>query len=377
LKQDYQTLCHALADYPADVIAQALRVLQSGAVYRSEKALGVAQWAADLHCRLEGKKGQLRSNIIWAAVAAAPAGFCHLRSTVISTLLDDIKAGMDFDSISRRWKDKLHPLQYQRPTAAPTAGVIAAAEKAFEATGAAKSLERRFATTADILKWEWQPKSAEATPEQKGGLFDHLRPKSPTVKELDLPPALMTVERFRRDILPTATGVEVQAPSSGPYYGLLTAAHPDSPPILQWDGLEGCERNPVSWYFYSGGSTASNWHLSSGWVECSGVFLPPHQWRQPEKFVHQGLHLFFALKGCWDGRVGVGTGLCLFPETLRSEYHSVRSVIEAHSRKGTLPNPESGTANGVAIGKGSGEQSLTVRVTTAGGRASYRIDRWE
>jgi hypothetical protein len=191
--QDFGTLSHALSDYGPEVIAQAVRVLEAGALYRSEKALAVAQWAADLHRKLDGAKGERRRNLLWLAAATAPVGFCHLRSTVISTLLDDIKAGLNFDTISRRWSQKLHPLQYQRPSAAPTDGAIAAAEKTFAATGAAAALQRRYATLSDVQQFLWRPEGqgsgeqCNPHPQPKGsiGLFDRLRQNRQPVKELE------------------------------------------------------------------------------------------------------------------------------------------------------------------------------------------------
>ena len=392
LKQDYQILSHSLADYGPDVVAQAVRVLEAGAVYRSEKALGVAKWAADLHRRLDGLKGQRRANVLWLAVAQAPVGYCHLRSTVISTLLDDIKAGLPFDAISERWAKKLHPLQYQRPTAPPSSGAIAQAEKVFEAMGAASALNRRFATLADVQVKLWVPKRdcIPDDPKRQGGLFDHLRSDKQPVKELDLPPVPITFDKFRREVLPTASEVEVLVPSVGPFYGLVTAVDPEAKAILQWDGLMYGDtlevvggkpdlpmaRNPVSWYFWASGSPASQWGLRPGqWAEVTCLFLSPHQWQQPEKFQHQGNAAHFALKACVESRTeGLGSGL--FPEILRSEYHSVRSVIEAHSRSKSIQNPEDGTANGIAFQKGT-PNTLTVRVRSGGGRASYRIDRWD
>jgi hypothetical protein len=110
--------------YNKSTAEQALRVLKADALDRSEKTLGVAQWFFDLHEALSthGISPSRYVNIIWKAVATAPAGFCHIRSSMISTLLDDIVTGLSFDAISRRWAEKMHPLQYQRPQAAPKEG---------------------------------------------------------------------------------------------------------------------------------------------------------------------------------------------------------------------------------------------------------------
>lgn len=351
-------------------MAQASRILHQDAVYRSEKAIGVATWFTDLHRKLENVKGPLRDNIIWLAAATAPVGFCHVRSTVISTLLDDIKEGLAFDAIARRWQEKLHPLQYQRPSAAPSEGAIAAAEKLVERLGVAKSLERRFATLDDVLAKVWSPTAEK--PKKSGGIFGHLKGKI-RATGVELPNTTMTWDKFHRTVLPSALSIELRAPSSGPYYGLVTAADMQAPAILQWDGLQDHPRNPVSWYFYHNGSTAQQWGLiPDNWVSVSAVFLAPHAWQEP-RFTHQGQNAFFALEGCRDTR---DPGLCLFPEILKSEFHAIRSVIEAHSRTGGIQGAEHGTANGIALQKG-GSSNIVVRVRTAEGTATYTLDRWD
>ena len=67
--------------------------------------------------------------MIWAAVASAPAGWCHVKSSIVGSLLDDIKSGMSFVTIQNRWEMKLDPTRYLRPQAAPDAGNIQQAEK--------------------------------------------------------------------------------------------------------------------------------------------------------------------------------------------------------------------------------------------------------
>jgi len=226
-----------------------------------------------------------------------------------------------------------------------------------------------------VLEKVWLPVREESR-KGDGGLFSHLRTDTQPVRELDLPTQPITFEKFKRDVLPGAKTIEVSVPFTGPFYGLVTAVHPDAPPILQWDGLDGSPRNPVSWYFYHSGSTAGRWGLRSGeWTEVTALFLAPHQWHRPEQFGHQGLSAFFALNGCRD-EAGNKNNLCLFPETLRKEFHPVRSVIEAHSKSRTLVGAENANANGIAFQKGS-TFHVTVRVSGAGGRATYRIDRWD
>lgn len=369
--EDYKMVSHGLVDYPKAVVDQALRVLRADSLDRSEKTLGVAEWFATLHEKVANS--QWRNNLIWRAVATAPPGFCHVRSTMISTLLDDIANGMDFDSISRRWKEKMHPLRYQRPTASPTAGAIDQAEKLVERLGVAPSLDRRFATLDDVLSKVWVPREMPAK-NNTGGVFGHLRKDKNPCTEIELPPTRITWEKFKRTVISDAFQMEIKVPNHGSFYGLVTAAHADAPPIIQWDGLDGFSRNPVSWYFYHNGSQARTWNLSAGWTKVTSVFLSPHAWQQPEKFAHQGLNVFFSIEKCWDTSSTTSRGLALFPEILKSEFHGIRSVIEAHSRKGGIVGAFQGTANGLAFNKGS---EVTVRVKTPEGSAVYIIDRFD
>lgn len=365
--QDYIILHKALAEIPMEAVVQAVRVLEADAVDRSEKTLGVAKWLLALHQSIADLRGPKRNNLIWLAVATAPPGWCHVRSTMISTLLDDVIEGLPFDAIQRRWNAKMHPLQYQRPTAPPSDGNIVQANKIMEKLKSEGALARRFAQLDDVVAL-WKPR--EVPPDEAnrgGGAFDHLKTKRNAIKPVELPATKIVWEKFRDTVLPDALEIEVHlSGGSQPFYGLVTAVNPDSPPMLQWDGLEGQPRNQVSWYFWHGGTTASHWGLSAGWNKVGAVCLKPCHW-QSDKFTHQGPGVFFVLPDARESRMAGGG---YFPETLRSEYHGIRSVIEAHSRNATLEGMADGNANGIALDDGS---SLTVRVRMAGGLSSYQL----
>lgn len=366
--QDYITLRKGLEDYSLDAAVQAVRVLEADAVDRSEKTLGVAQWLLDLHKSITDKRGPVRDNLIWRAVATAPAGWCHIRSTMISTLLDDVVAGLPFDTIKRRWDAKMHPLKYQRPVAPPAAGNIAAANKIMDKLGAEGSLARRFARLDEITAL-WRPKAEEPLKTLlTGGVFDYLRSKS-GIKEVELPAKKITWAEFR-PLLATASEVEVLLTGSPmAFYGLVTAVNPDSPPMLQWDGLDGLPRNPVSWYFWSGGSYASQWGVPTGWNKVAAISLKPCYWQSADDgmFKHQGKGVFFTIEAAKDSR-DAGGGY--FPETLRAEYHGIRNVMEAHSRSTTIAGKAEGNANGIALDE---NHPLTVRIKTKTGITTYNL----
>ncbi len=384
-REDHGMLCRALAEFSTDAVRQAVRLLEAGnALDRSEKVLGVAQWLLKLRETAIGKQRQVADNLIWLAVANAPVGFCHVRSSMIGTLLEDIAAGtMDFDTIKQRWQKKMHPLQYQRPTAPPKSGAINAAEKIVESLQSAGSLNRRFARTEDILAWLWRPADAPRTaPEaqQGSGVFSHLRGLGDPVAALQMPCETMTWVKFRDTVLPTAWKLEYSVPhGTASYFGMVTAEDATSPPILQWDGLSFADdlpahlrRNPVSWYYNVYGSPPQRWGLNAGeWRAVNGICLPPYHWQKPETYKHFGESIFFILEGMTDTTYTAGAGF--FPECLRSEYHSIRSVMEAYAKRAVVSSAREGTANGLGLQKDQPWQ-CTLRVN---GDRTYKLDRWD
>jgi hypothetical protein len=367
-REDHGTVMRALTEFPSAVVDQALTLLKSDALYRSEKALGQAQWLRDLHTAFDAAKGGRRVNVVWLAIAKAPAGFCHPRSSMIGTLLEDIAAGLDFGDVSRKFAAKMHPLQYLRPQAAPSAGAIAQAEKVVAELGAAGSLARRYARI-DEVEAVWRP-TKEPEP-AAGGVFGHLKPKdSRAVEPMSVPPQAITWEKFARTVLPEAKAIDVMVPSVGNFVGLVTAENADAPPIIQWDTAE--QRNPVSWYLYHNGSPASRWGLTPGWRRVTAVTLKPWMWFGG-KSAHQGNGAIFIIESAKDS--STETSACLFPEILKAEFHGIRATIEAYSRGAKLGGKEDASANGLMAGDGS---TVHVRVTLGNGaRVEYRIDRWD
>lgn len=375
-REDYRTMITALNEFTLSTVETAVTLLKTESLYRSEKCLGVAEWLRDLIvARDAAKNTRVKENLLWRAVATAPAGFAHPRSSMIGTLLEDIASGLSFDDVKAKFAAKMHPLLYQRPQAAPSAGTIHQAEKIVEQMGIAPSLERRFARLDELLAL-WKPSNTADVP-SNGGVFGHLQPKSakPASSPMLASCGPMTWEKFARTVLPEAEGIAVYVPTgSANFAAYLTAQHADAPPILQWDRDD--LRNPVSWYLYNGGSSASQWGLTPGsWAKVTAVSAQPSSWHAPHE--HQGAGVLFVIDGAKDHR-NERSGNCLFPECLKSELHAVRSVIEAYSRRASIGGFDEASACGLMLQKssrfGNGHR---VRVTTKGTTLEYTIDRWD
>lgn len=363
-------LFHGLQEFPRETVLKAKALLEADALYRSEKVLGVAKWLLELHNQLEDVANfRTRENILWLAAATAPPGWCHVRSTMIGTLLEDLKAGLSFEATSKRFKEKMHPLQYQRPTAAPSDGQINAAEKTIAALKAEGSLDRRFARLED-LQLLWKPKVQEK-PEGAGGVFGHLRGKKESFVDLGAPAVTMTWVKFKNEVLLKAERIEVRVPSGrANFLAFVTAVNPDSPPMLQWD--DQAQRNTVSHYVYVGGSSAAQWNLTAlDFVECTGIAINEAHWKH--LLEQHKPSTTFVLAGARDVAHEWGGGL--FVEMLRSEYHGIRATLEAHIRTARIAERDTATACGLCLSPGAG--GVRVRVVAEGIRTEYWIDRWD
>lgn len=361
-REDVRTVSRALSEWSVLTMEKLESLISAGLIKTGvEKVQNNAKWLLELRRAVDaikvprsrgngddgGPAGRRRNAVIWRAVATAPAGFCHPRASVLGTLLDDIEAGKTVEQINAAFAAKTHGLAYQRPQAAPTEGAINQAEKLFESLGLAPALDRRFARMEDVLAALWRPQAPEE-PKTPGGVFGSLRKRAP---ETDPTVSNSTVAvsrvKFERDVMPNVLRMEALVPHHGAYVGLVTATDPEAPPLLAWDHEDA--RNPVSWYFYNGGSSAMSWNLRGHvWTEALAYVRKPCHWtRDTPNFNEQRLLL---LAGAADQN---RPSLALFPNCVRGELHGVRSVIEAFSRRGTpkrLGTPVAGiAAHGITL----------------------------
>jgi hypothetical protein len=373
-REDRQTLLRGLDEFPADQIKRAVALLRTDALYRSEKCLGVAEWLLGVHDqRRSARSERRRDNLLWLAAATAPPGFCHVRSTMIGTLLEDLVAGLPYESVQARFSAKMHPLQYQRPTAAPSAQNIARAEAIVAQLKTAGALERRFATLADI-EAVWRPTPAPTA--KSGGVFAHLKARvAPGGITLDAPPTVMTWDKFSRTVVPEAARIEYYVPASNQsYLALVTARHAEAPPILQWDSPE--RRNPVSLYVYVNGSAPATWNLRPDvYHAVTAITLAPAMWHATSSKSHHTQLALFVLEDARDLSYKSGAGF--FPEFLRSEYHEIRATLEAYAKSAVIDGKNKASACGISLQKGA-TWNQRFRVTSRDGiTQAYTLDRWD
>lgn len=113
------------------------------------------------------------------------------------------------------------------------------------------------------------------------------------------------------------------------FFGMFTTSvDPMDPPLFKWDNED--NRNPLSWYTYTGGTMPGQWNLPHGFVQVKAVSQYPSELAG---MGYLGSGIMLVLNGARDTRQ---SGLALFPSLLRGELHEVRATIEAYSAKGKI-----------------------------------------
>jgi hypothetical protein len=362
-RENFGAIARALADFKPSALDQLIRLFDAEALHRAERFSGPLKWLRALYDRPKGRKGE---NLLWRAVATAPEGFCHPRTSVAAPLLDAIEAGLPFEAIKAKFDEMTHGLRYQRPQSAPTAGNIKAAEALVEKLGIKRSLERRFARL-DEVPTIWLPHVPVEQP-NGNGVFGHLTAKGrEPAPAVQLPTATMTWEKFARTVLLNAERLEAIAPTHGNYRALLTAQHEDAPLIFKWG-------NPISGYVYNNGSDAARWGLIGGrWTPVVAIVNDPSEHEGEEAKYLEGDRLLLVFEGAHDSARGQGNAL--FPECLRGDLFAVRSTIEAYSRRAVIGDAEGQLASGLDLSKATA--NCAIRAFVAGSWNAYRIDRWD
>jgi hypothetical protein len=354
-KHNFDVLMEALKLYTLKDVRTALSIVESGSLYRGGVVKDRLEFLQNILERRGGKKWH---NFVWKESARLPSEFSRPRASMVGTLLDDIQDGLDWGSITRKFEAKMAGDAYLRPKAPPKAVHIGAAERIVEDLDIADSLERRFARV-DEVPAIWVPMEKQ----KGGGVFSSLS----TVEQLPLfsrNPTKMTWTVFHENFLHKANRIRVKAPNHGSYFGLTTAVHPNSKPIIRWDRED--SRNPLAWYHWVNGASGNQFGLGTNdWSEALKIVESPED----------SSNIFFVLKDAKETRQ---PSLCLFPEFLRRELHEVRAVLEAFSNKGKLQgldDPE--RACGVSIHNEMKQMNLEMEVEFADYRQLITLDRWK
>lgn len=311
-----------------------------------------------------GRDHILRHNYVVSQIVQNRKGLARIGQTVLGEFLTNLDNDVPDVHAKRMFLTMIDPKDYMRPKAAPAAQTLQNAEKIVAELGIADSLRRRSLRRDELDGHTIWDKAAPAAPAERGGVFgavqtkDQKAPaKKPTIDGGRISMAAL-LDKIDDDV--ERIEIYISGAATKSFSSFVTEAVEGAKPILNWDHEN--NRNPVSTYTYTQPVQPFTWKVGAGWNDVFAVTDKPQRWA----VVHEDeFDPHFVLV---NGHDTIDSGLPLFPQTLRPELHSVRSVIEAFCRTAKLEDREQGL---VVWQYGGGQEQI--RLTTKDAVVTYTV----
>lgn len=201
----------SLEELTMDAIDTVLELIAQNSLYRGKEfqsAVKDFQMHKKFYDKLPAEK---KPSYVWLAPCGMTIDRLRIRNTAIGTLLVNLSEGMDVDAAVTAFERVVAPANYKRPKAIFTKRMLEDAQKTVTELGYMNSLGRRFATLDDITANNILFCNRDAAPRVAGAVD----PFTAMMKTLGSDPKKFTrveeigIEKFVKDILPTAAGLEL------------------------------------------------------------------------------------------------------------------------------------------------------------------------
>ncbi len=303
-----QVFKRSLDEITQDAVATVLELIAQNSIYRGAEWKRALEEFASLQAAYAAVPAELRDNFAWEKYQSVGPSVSRLRNHSMGTLLVDISDGMDLNEAVRRYEAIVAPENYKRPKAIFTKRMLEDAKKTVTELGYMPSLERRFATLEDITVNNILFSNKDAAKRMGGNVFDQMAESVAVNPKKFAMVQEVTAEDFVKNILPTATNVDVllEARHMQNFMSLIAPVHKDAPSMFKWN-------NGFSWA-YTGNMTDStirkNVKAAGGHVD--GALRFSIQWNDGSDYdpndedahcvVPTGRHIFYASK--YDPQTG-------------------------------------------------------------------------
>lgn len=306
----------SLEELTMDAVDTVLELIAQNSLYRGKEFESLVRgFKIDkrVYDRLPDEK---KSAYVWMAPGGASMNRLRIRNTAIGTLLINLSEGMDVDSAVTAFEKVVAPANYKRPKAIFTKKMLEDAQKTVTELGYMNSLGRRFATLDDITANNILFCNRDAAPRVMGAM----NPFEAMAKSMGTDPKKfgraeeIGIDKFIRDVLPTATGLELFMENrfEKNMMSLIAPQDKSAPSMFKWP-------NGFSWA-YTGNMTDSQIreNVKNAGGKVDGVLRfsiqwndKPGEWDENDEDAHciepDRNHIYFGSK--WhprtDGRLDV------------------------------------------------------------------------
>lgn len=265
----------SLDEISEESILTVLEFISSNTLYKGEEWKAVLQEFLKYKKEYKKIKVEQKENYAWEKSIKAGPVIGKIRNHSIGTLLVNISEGMDLDTAVKKYEQIVAPANYKRPKAIYTKKMLEDAKKTITELGYLDSLNRRFATPDDISANNLLFLNRDTAKRVGGGdVFSEMEKdvavnpkKFSRVEEI-------SIEKFVKDVLPTASEVEVYLENKHAknMVSLIAPVNQDSKSMFKWE-------NGFSWA-YTGNMADSDitQRVRDAGGRTDGVLRFSHSW---------------------------------------------------------------------------------------------------
>lgn len=201
----------SLEELTMDAVDTVLELIAQNSLYRGKEFETQIKTFKTHKIEYANTPAEKKSAYIWLAPGWGNTAQLRIRNTAIGTLLVNLSEGMDVDSAVTAFEKVVAPANYKRPKAIFTKKMLEDAQKTVTELGYMNSLGRRFATLDDITANNILFCNRDAAPRVAGAM----NPFEAMAKTVAIDPKKfgraeeIGIDKFIKDVLPTATGLEL------------------------------------------------------------------------------------------------------------------------------------------------------------------------
>lgn len=269
-RDNKNVLKRSLDELTIDATETVLELIAQNSLYRGKEFENLLK--AFLKLQKEYVSIENKEIYCWEkSVDVNSAALCRIRNTSIGTLLIDLSAGVELDEAVRKFERVVAPANYKRTTALVTPRMVEQAKQKLSDLGLLDSLQRRFATEADLNVEDvlFTYRSTASF----GDIFEEVKADTPVNPKTFSKTEEIKIEDFISNVLPTAKSVEVlfESRHNPNLFSLVTAADKNSKSLFKWD-------NPFSWSYNGAVADSIKERVKAAGGKVDGVLRFSIQW---------------------------------------------------------------------------------------------------
>lgn len=237
----------SLEELTLDSVDTVLDLISQNSLYRGEEWKAVLTQFRDFKNRYDKITDPKAKDIFaWENSVKAGQAVTRIRNHSMGTLLVNISEGMDLDQAVHAYEKIVAPTNYKRPKAIFTQKMLDDAKATITELGYLDSLRRRYARLDDITVNNilFSDKSVASRIQGAGDVFAEMSKDVKTSAKKFSKVEEVSIDKFLKDVLPTATGLELffDGKLMPNMVSLIAPEVQDSKSMFKWD-------NNFSWAY--------------------------------------------------------------------------------------------------------------------------------